>query len=261
VRVFLIAITFCLFTIETSARYEQPVAAPVYTYRVMRVWPHDPSAYTEGLFYRNGILYEGTGENGRSRIRKVSLETGKVLQEKSLPRQYFGEGIAAFGARLFELTWQSHRGFIYDAETFEPLGTFEYPGEGWGLTNSTSDVFMSDGTTEIRCLDPVTLSQRRRFTVHNGPHPVGNLNELEYIDGSLFANIWFSDRLVRIDPGDGHVTAWVDLSGLMPRKQRPHSIEAVLNGIAWDASGRRLFVTGKLWPKLFEIELIEQSPR
>jgi glutamine cyclotransferase len=252
---------FLAFTLLTTGDQFRPVpSTPRYTYRIVRVYPHDASAFTEGLFYRNGMLYEGTGIKGRSRLRKTELATGRVLQEISLPATYYGEGIAWLGDRLFQLTWQSQLGFIYDVDTLRPSGTFRYPGEGWGLASSASEFFLSDGTTVIRCLDPSTLAERRRFTVHDGPHPIGNLNELEYIDRELFANIWFADRIVRIDPSDGRVLGWIDLDGLMPAGERPNR-QAVLNGIAWDASGRRLFVTGKMWPKLFDIELVEKTPR
>lgn len=231
---------------------------PVYRYRVIRVYPHDPGAFTQGLEYRGGVLYEGTGLNGRSTLRKVDLQTGKVLQEIQLDPQYFGEGITVLNQRILELTWQSHRGFIYDRGTFRLIRNFDYRGEGWGLTNDGRQIFMSDGTPEIRIWDPSTLRELRRISVHEGQTPVQNLNELEYVRGEIYANVWQTNRIARISPKDGRVTGWVDLSGLLPEADRLDGAD-VLNGIAYDSLGDRLFVTGKLWPKLFEIRLVRKS--
>ena len=229
-------------------------AAPArYTYRVVHVYPHDRNAFTQGLEFRAGFLYEGTGLNGQSRLRKVQLETGKVLQEVPLDAAYFGEGITVLDGRIVELTWQSHKGFVYDQNSFRLLRSFEYPGEGWGLTNDGRQIYMSDGSSAIRCWDATTLAERRRITVHDGAQPVEMLNELEFVHGEIYANVWQTDRIVRFSPRDGSVTGWIDLSGLLNIFER--ATTDVLNGIAYDALGDRLFVTGKKWPKLFEIKL------
>ncbi len=218
------------------------------------MFPHDPSAFTQGLEYRGGFLYEGTGLNGRSALRKEELNTGRVLEELKLPEQFFGEGITVENGRIVQLTWQSHEGFVYDQATFRLLKNFSYPGEGWGLANDGQFVYMSDGTAEIRVLDPQSLSELRRFTVHDGQSKIEQLNELECVRGELYANIWTTDRIARISLRDGHVVGWVDLHGLLPAQDRTQNVD-VLNGIAYDSMGDRLFVTGKLWPKLFEIRL------
>ena len=228
---------------------------PEYGYRVVHVYPHDRLAFTQGLEYRGGYLYEGTGLEGSSMLRKLDLETGKVLQAVPLEEQYFGEGITVLNGRIVELTWQHHRGFIYDQSTFRMLKTFEYPGEGWGLTNDSKQIFMSDGTADIRCWDPETLQETRRFTVHDGDRPIPMLNELEYVRGEIYANVWQTDRIARISPADGKVLGWIDLAGLLTPDERSHGAD-VLNGIAYDPAGDRLFVTGKMWPKIFEIKLV-----
>jgi glutamine cyclotransferase len=228
-------------------------ATPVYGYRVLAVYPHDPGAFTQGLVYYQGNFYEGTGLRGRSSLRKVDLETGAVLQIRNLPERYFGEGVTLFDDRLYQLTWQSRVGFVYDRASFNLLATFQYPTEGWGLTHNGRELIMSDGTPTLHFLDPTTLHELRRVTVRDEHGPVQRLNELEYIDGEVYANVWQTDRIARIDPETGRVRAWIDLSGLLPEEDRPGA--NVLNGIAWDAAGGRLFVTGKLWPKLFQIEL------
>jgi glutaminyl-peptide cyclotransferase len=231
---------------------------PVYGYRILHVYPHDPEAFTQGLEFHDGFLYEGTGLKGRSTLRKVELESGKVLQEIQLNPKYFGEGITVLDQRIFELTWQSQRGFIYKRTTFQQTSDFTYPGEGWGLANDDRRIFMSDGTAEIRVWNPATLQETGRLRVHDGSEPVASLNELEYVRGEIYANVWQTDRIARISTTDGHVTGWIDLSGLLS----PSELSAgpdVLNGIAYDAVRDRLFVTGKLWPKLFEIQLIRKS--
>lgn len=233
-------------------------ATPVYGYRILHVYPHDRTAFTQGLEYRDGYLYEGTGLNGESTLRKVELESGKVLKTTKLDSKYFGEGITVLDQRVIELTWQSHRGFVYDRDTFQKIRDFDYPGEGWGLTNDGRQIFMSDGSAEIRCWDPSTLQETRRFMVHDGPTPVQSLNELEYVRGEIFANVWLTDRIARISPMDGQVTGWIDLSGLLSAAEIAAGAN-VLNGIAYDPPGDRLFVTGKLWTKLFEIQLVRKS--
>src|SRR5262245_1713187 len=231
----------------------QPTATlPVYTYTVVRSYPHDPGAFTQGLEYVDGVLYEGTGLNGRSSIRRVNLETGNVLKQYSIGSQYFGEGITVFGSDLYELTWQSGVAFVYDRNTFAPKKSFRYQGEGWGLTRDATNLIMSDGTEFLRFLDPATFAERRRVRVTGVGQPVKNLNELEYVKGEIFANVWLTDYIARIDPATGRIKGYVDLRGLMPANDPKRD---VLNGIAYDAGGDRLFVTGKLWPRLFEIKL------
>jgi glutamine cyclotransferase len=240
-----------LFAVAASAQ------VPEYTYRIIHTYPHDPLAFTQGLEYRGGFLYEGTGLEGSSMLRKLDLETGKVLQAIPLEEQFFGEGITVLNDRILELTWQHHRGFIYEQSTFRLLKTFEYPGEGWGLTNDGKQIFMSDGTADIRCWNPDTLNETRRFTVHDGNRPIAMLNELEFVRGEIYANVWQTDRIARISPVDGRVLGWIDLSGLLTEEERTHGAN-VLNGIAYDRAGDRLFVTGKMWPKLFEIRLVKR---
>jgi glutaminyl-peptide cyclotransferase len=233
--------------------------APVYGYKVVHVYPHDRTSYTQGLEYRGGFLYEGTGLNGRSKLRKTEIETGKVLLEVPLDGSYFGEGITLIDRRVVQLTWQSQTGLVYDRESFHLLRTFTYPGEGWGLTNDGgNEIYMSDGSAEVRCWDGLTLLEKRRFTVREGDHPVALLNELEYVHGEIYANVYQTNRIVRFSPKNGHVAGWIDLTGLLPAADQADGAE-VLNGIAYDSLGDRLFVTGKLWPKLFEIQLVRKS--
>jgi glutamine cyclotransferase len=229
-------------------------STPEYTARVLHVFPHDPAAFTQGLEYHDGFLYEGTGLEGHSTLRKVDLESGKVLQETRLSSEYFGEGITVLHDRIFQLTWLTQRGFVYDRGSFRLLRSFRYPGEGWGLTNDGRQIYMSDGTAQIRCWDPATLRETRRIDVHDGASAVERLNELEYVRGEIYANVWQTDRIARISPADGRVLGWIDLAGLLSPAERRQT--DVLNGIAYDAAGGRLFVTGKLWPKLFQIEVV-----
>ncbi len=227
---------------------------PMYTYQIVRSYPHDPNAFTQGLQFVDGVLYEGTGLNGRSSIRRVALETGQVLQQRAVSPEYFGEGITVWKNDLFELTWQSHVAFVYDKTTFEPKKRFAYPGEGWGLTSDGTNLIMSDGTEELRILDPLTFAEKRRLRVTAAGAPLKNLNELEYVKGEILANIWQTDYVARIAPDSGRVTAYIDLRGLLTPAERAKT--DVLNGIAYDPARDRLFVTGKLWPRLFEIKLI-----
>jgi glutaminyl-peptide cyclotransferase len=235
----------------------QADGVPEYGYEIVHVYPHDPSAYTQGLFYLNGVLYEGTGLNGRSSIRKVKLETGEVLQKRDVGEQYFGEGIVNWKDRLLEITWQSQTGFIYDLNTFDPRSQFSYTGEGWGLTQDGKRLIMSDGTAEIRFWDPETLHETGRITVTDQGRPVAELNELEWVKGEVYANVYQTDRIARIDPASGKVVGWIDLAGILSPADRIRQVD-VLNGIAYDANSDRLFVTGKLWPKLFEIRLLKK---
>lgn len=240
--------------------YAQAAAIPVYGFRVVKRYPHDTSAFTEGLFFLDGVLYESTGEPGQSRVRKVDLDSGRTLQQIKLPPQYFGEGIVAWGHRLIQLTWQHQRGFIYDLATLKRIGGFRYQGEGWALTRNARHIFMSDGSPDIRVLDPQTLRQVRTIHVTADGQPVRNVNELEWVKGQIYANIWLTQRIARIDPANGHVVGWIDLEGLFDHTTLPNPTDDVLNGIAYDAAHDRLFVTGKRWPWLFQIRLVPAHP-
>jgi glutamine cyclotransferase len=231
-----------------------PSRAPVAGYRVVHVFPHDPQAFTQGLVYLDGVFYEGTGLNGRSSIRKVKIENGEVLQIQKIDSQYFGEGIAVLGDTIFELTWQSGIGFLYDRASFQRKGTFTYRGEGWGLTHDGKRLIMSDGSAFLQFLDPATQKVVSRLEVRDGGRPVLNLNELEYVKGEIFANVWQTNRIARISPRTGRVTGWIDLTGLLSAREAEGT--DVMNGIAYDAARDRLFVTGKLWPKVFEIRIV-----
>ncbi|MBU0492516.1 MAG: glutaminyl-peptide cyclotransferase [Chloroflexi bacterium] len=239
-------------TVTGAPARQDPV--PVYTYRVVNAYPHDPAAFTQGLVFENGFLYEGTGLRGRSSLRKVDLETGAVLQSYKLPDQYFGEGIVIWEDQIVQLTWQSYKGFVYDRDSFALLHEFNYPTEGWGITHDGIRLIMSDGTATLRFWDPDTLAQTGQVEVRDNGVPVTRLNELEYVQGQVYANVWQTDRIARIDPQTGQVLGWIDLIGLLDSGNRKTA--DVLNGIAYDAGNDRLFVTGKLWPKLFEIELV-----
>lgn len=225
-------------------------------YQVVRSYPHDRGAFTQGLIFRNGFFYEGTGLNGRSGIRKVKPESGEVVQLKPLPPEYFGEGITDWKGQIIQLTWQSELGFVYDLNTFEPTKRWTYTGEGWGLTHDEARLIMSDGSAQLRFIDPATLKETGRVTVRDASGPVERLNELEYVKGEIFANVWQTERIARISPKDGRVTGWVELSGLLTPAERAGT--DVMNGIAYDAAGDRLFVTGKLWPRVFEIRLVKR---
>jgi glutaminyl-peptide cyclotransferase len=231
---------------------------PQYGYEIVNTYRHDPLAFTQGLLYLDGVLYEGTGLEEQSSIRKVKLETGEVLQKRDVPGQYFGEGIVVWKDRLLELTWKAEKGLIYDLASFQPKGEFPYPGEGWGLTTDGKRIIMSDGTAELRFWDPETLKETGRITVTDEGRPVPELNELEWVKGEIFANVWQTERIARIDPKTGKVTGWIDLKGLLT-PQDHNELTDVLNGIAYDAKGDRLFVTGKRWPKLFEIKLVKKQ--
>ncbi len=229
-------------------------ATPVQGFKVIKSYPHDPSAFTQGLFFHDGHLFEGTGLRGRSSIRKVEIETGRVVQAVDLPGDVFGEGITQWGNRIIGITWQEQTAFVLDLKTFKLWRKFNYPGEGWGITHNDRELIMSDGTAELRFLDPLTFKELRRLRVTADGRPVDQLNELEWVNGEVFANIWQTDRIARIDPKTGRVLGWIDLTGLLPANQRTGQ-DDVLNGIAYDAAKKRLFVTGKLWPRLFEIQL------
>ena len=229
-------------------------AAPVSGYKVVATFPHSTSSYTEGFFYLDGLFYEGTGLEGHSAVMALQPETGQVLQQVHPPPQYFGEGIVNWGPDLYEWTWKSHICFVYDRFTLALKKQFTYTGEGWGMTRTAKEIITSDGTATLRFRDPATFAETRSIVVKDGANEIDQLNELEYIKGEIYANIWHADRIARISPGDGHVIAWIDLTGILPDNERVNG-EAVLNGIAYDAEHDRLFVTGKQWPRIFEIKL------
>jgi len=249
----LLAATLSFALYSTNAQTTS-AATPIYGYKVVRTYPHDPTAFTEGLFYLDGALYESTGLNNRSSIRKVNLESGKVIQQKAVSSEYFGEGIVNWGPDLLQLTWKSQIGFVYDRATFSVKRRFSYTGEGWALTKDSARIIMSDGTATLRFLDPQTQKQTGKLNVTDRGRPVTNLNELEYINGEIWANIWQTDRIARISPFNGNVAAWIDMKGLLTATEKASA--DVLNGIAYDPATNRTFVTGKFWPKLFEIKLV-----
>ncbi len=235
---------------------EPPVPTDGYT--VVNRFPHDTTAYTEGLEFHNGLLYESTGKNGSSDIRQVTLTTGKIVRQLGLSSDYFGEGITVFGGTLHHLTWQTYIGFTYDPVDFRPIGSFRYTGEGWGMTHDSLSLIMSNGTNRLQYLDPETHRPTRTLYVTAAGQPVPYLNELEYIDGQIYANVWQSDRIARIDPATGRVVRWLNLAGLLPgsgTRASTATAPEVLNGIAYDRATKRLFVTGKYWPTLFEIRI------
>jgi glutamine cyclotransferase len=223
-------------------------------YDIVRVYPHDPDAFTQGLVVVDGRLFESAGRYGQSNLREVDLETGRVLRRQELEAKYFAEGLTVWRDALVQLTWTAGTAFVYDRDSFKLLRTRPYPGEGWGLTHDGRRLILSDGSPELRFLDPETFEETGRVTVRDGGQPIAKLNELEYVRGEILANVWETDRIARINPSSGDVTGWIDLSGLLAPGEVT-SYEAVLNGIAYDAARDRLFVTGKLWPKLFEIRL------
>jgi glutamine cyclotransferase len=227
--------------------------APVYGYQVVYEYPHDPGAFTQGLIYREGYFYESTGLEGESTLRQVDVETGRVLRRHDVPRPHFAEGLTDWGFKLVQITYTSMTGFTYDIETFAERSTFSYVGQGWGLTHDDKQLIMSDGSANLRFLDPETHREVRRVEVRDQGVAVTSLNELEYVRGDIYANVWHSDRIAVIDPRSGAVREWIDLAGLNP--DAGSRSEAVLNGIAYDESRDRLFVTGKWWPKLYEIRV------
>ena len=226
-----------------------------YGYQIVAAYPHDPAAFTQGLLFHNGFLYESTGRFGASSVRKVDLETGRVLQMRGLPKDRFGEGLTVVGDRLVQLTWRSRTAYVYDLETLEPMGQFYYQTEGWGLAYDGERVLMSDGSATLYLLDPATFGLTGKLLVHDGGRPVARLNELEFVNGFVYANIWQSTQIAKIDPRSGRVVAWIELAGIAP----PASSDAdVLNGIAYQPNSGNLLVTGKLWPQLFMINMIKQ---
>lgn len=227
---------------------------PFHTFDVVKHWPHDPDAFTQGLIFHKGQFLESTGMNGHSSLRRVDIATGKVLKQVTVPSQYFAEGIAIVGSRIFQLTWKAQKGFVYDLDTFAFEREFTYEGEGWGLASDGRQLILSDGTDRIRFLDPANGQVRQVIQVTHGGRPVGNLNELEYIKGEIWANVWGQDYVVRINPVTGVVTGIIDFTGLLVAPERTPKAE-VLNGIAYDEANDRLFITGKWWPTVFEVKL------
>lgn len=227
---------------------------PTLGYQVVNVWPHDPNAFTQGLVVLDGKMLESTGQVGRSSLRNVDLQTGRILKKIDVPPPFFAEGLTLLNNKIYQLTWEQGVGFIYDAQTLEKLGEFKYDGEGWGLTTDGQSLILSDGTNRIRFLDPDSFQLKKTIAVMHGRVPLRDLNELEFVNGEIYANVWHDNRIATINPQTGHVTAWIDLTGLL-QEGDVQDQEAVLNGIAYDQSSGRLFVTGKLWPRLFEIKI------
>jgi glutamine cyclotransferase/plastocyanin len=246
-------------TTTTPTSTPIPTPIPVYTYEVINEYPHDPGAFTQGLVFENGVLFEGTGLYGSSSLRRVALETGEVLQILNLSSTYFGEGITVYWNEIVQLTWKSRVGFVYDKESFEKLSEFNYNSQGWGITHDGESLIMSDGTATLHFLNPETFEETSTVGVYDDDGPVTQLNELEYIQGNVYANVWYTDLIAIIDPQSGQVIGWIDLTGLL--KPEDSAGANVLNGIAYDIENDRLFVTGKLWPKLFEIRLIESKSK
>lgn len=231
---------------------------PVYSYEVVASYPHDEKAYTQGLAFYDGMLYESTGQYGESTLRKVELKKGKVKKKREVPEQYFAEGMTILNGKIYQLTWQQSKGFIYDLKELKLESEFAYDGEGWGLTTDGQSLIMSDGTNQLRFLDPATFRVIKTISVLRDKEPLAHINELEYIHGEIYANIWKTDNIVRLDPQTGRILAWIDLAGLRPSETLSNS-ENVLNGIAYDEEQDRLFVTGKRWPRLFEIRLKKKA--
>jgi len=256
----LLAVLLALLLTPAAAAAQTAVAAPraapvpVYGFEVVRTYPHDPGAFTQGLAFRDGVLLESTGRYP-STVRRVRLEDGVVLRQRQLDGDYFGEGLTVFGDRALTLTWKNGKAFAWNVEDLTPGGEFSYAGEGWGLTHDATRLILSDGTPRLRFLDPTTLAETGQVPVTLQGRPVGQINELEWVEGQVFANVWQTDFILRIDPATGVVVGLIDLTGLMPDRSGLDPTDAVLNGIAWDPEGRRLFVTGKNWPTLFEIRL------
>lgn len=233
---------------------------PIYGYTVVAKYPHSTSNYTEGFFYLDGMFYEGTGISGHSAVMATDPKTGDTIKRREIPEQYFGEGIVDWGPNIYEWTWKSHVCFVYNRATLQPVKQFTYAGEGWGMTRTAKEIITSDGSATLRFRDPETFQETRHILVTDGNKVIDNLNELEFVKGEIYANVWHSERIARISPSDGHVIAWIDLTGLMPADQRIDA-ESVLNGIAYDSQHDRLFVTGKQWPTIFEIKMIPRASK
>jgi glutaminyl-peptide cyclotransferase len=255
--VLLTLLAIASITATPAQRASDAQDAVRYGYRIVNTFPHDSRAFTQGLIFRDGFLYESTGLQGRSSLRKVRLETGEVIQQTAVDPKYFAEGLTDWHGELIQLTWQTEVAFRYDLATFGRRGTFSYTGEGWGLANDGKRLVMSDGSPTLRWLAPTTFRETGRLTVTDRGQPVDDLNELEVVRNEIFANVWRTDRIARISPESGRVTGWIDLTGLLTPAER-RDPDAVLNGIAYDAASARLFVTGKLWPRVFEIQLVRR---
>jgi glutaminyl-peptide cyclotransferase len=251
------SIIILVFVAPVEASFAR-TPTPVDGYKIIHVYPHDPSAFTQGLVFVDGHLYESTGLNGRPSIRMVDVESGRVLQKRDLPTEYFGEGLTDWASQLIQLTWKAGIGFVYDRFSFTSERNFHYQGEGWGLTHDGTTLIMSDGSSVLRFLSPTSFREVRRVSVRDGNGLVDHLNELEYVRGEIYANIWHSDKIARISPRTGKIVGWIDMSGLIDESEL-RDPDAVLNGIAYDSKGDRLFVTGKLWPKLFEIKVVRNE--
>ncbi|MBW1914796.1 MAG: glutaminyl-peptide cyclotransferase [Deltaproteobacteria bacterium] len=249
----LLSLCPCLWAGEGGNKKSDGI--PVYSYRTIKTYPHDRTDFTQGLVCEDNVLHEGTGLYGRSRVIRKDLETGKILKSLKIPDTLFGEGITIFEDRIIQLTWKSGTGFVYDRESFSLIKNFEYPGQGWGITHDGETLIMSNGSAILSFLTPDTLENSGEIEVHDQHGPVFNLNELEYVNGEIYANIFKTDYIARIEPQTGVVTGWIDLTGLLAEEDRQNYVDC-LNGIAYDPDNARLFVTGKLWPKLFEIELV-----
>ena len=262
-RILLLALVASLLVFPLASCSELPMspgpatlqAVPRYTYKIVNTYPHDRKAFTQGLVFSDGALYEGTGLYGASTLRKVDLETGEVLQIRRLPEQLFGEGITIWRDRIVQLTWREKNGLVYDKNSFELLEQFPYSTEGWGITHDGNYLVMSDGSSRLYFLHPDNFQEIGRIEVHDNARPVTRLNELEYIRGEIYANVWQTNRIVRISPKTGKVIGWIEMDGLLTQEELREPVD-VLNGIAYDAENDRLFVTGKLWPKVFEIKLV-----
>lgn len=254
----IVALTRALVLITIATM--QCLAAPIYSYKVVAKYPHSTESYTEGFFYLNGLFYESTGLEGHSAVMAIQPETGKPLQQLNLAPNLFGEGIVDWGPNLLGWTWQTHAGFIYDRFSFRVVGQFKYEGEGWGMTRTAKEIVTSDGTATLRFRNPANFKETHHIVVREGKQLISQLNELEFVKGEIYANVWHSDRIARISPRDGRVLGWINLTGLLPNDQRVNT-ESVLNGIAYDAKDNRLFVTGKQWPTVFEIKVIDTKAR
>jgi len=250
----LLSITLLLVTLPLTA------AAPVDGYKVVAQFPHSTKNYTEGFFYKDGLFYEGTGMRGRSSVLVIQPETGNVQQHLDIDPKLFGEGIVDFGPYLYEWTWQSHICFVYDRFSLRLIRQSTYTGDGWGMTRDDHEIITSDGTATLRFRNPETFQETRHIVVHDGARPINLLNELEFIQGEIYANVWHTDRIARIDPATGRVLRWIDLTGLLPEGQKIDD-ESVLNGIAYDPEHDRLFVTGKQWPTIFQIQVVPREVR
>jgi glutaminyl-peptide cyclotransferase len=248
-----LALAACLLSADSAG-----AAAPILSYKVVAEYPHSTDSYTEGFLYLDGLFYEGTGIAGHSALLAIQPETGRPVQRLALAPQYFGEGIVDWGPNIYQWTWQSHICFVYDRFTLRMLKQLSYTGEGWGMTRTAKELITSDGTATLRFRDPNSFKETHHILVKDGERTIGELNELEFIKGEIYANVWHSDLIARINPHDGRVIAWIDLTGLLPDDQKINA-ESVLNGIAYDAKRDRLFVTGKQWPKVFEIKVVPHA--